>query len=305
MKDFIDKTKETFKTSKWLAISDGLILAVILVIAGIFYFQFSTINLLKKEVFSSTELLSNRIENLEIALNTSTLTSQELAQRIADQQNQSSQIQENIDDISGTVGTLQKLSQTDKELLQKYSKVYFLSDNYVPMSLQDIDSKYLYDDTKTLQFHTQALVFLNRMLTRASRANVDLKIVSAYRSFGTQSTLKSSYLVSYGSGANQFSADQGYSEHQLGTAIDITIVGLISPLSVGFDGTPGFVWLEDNAYKYGFVLSYPKDNNFYVYEPWHWRFVGVELATKLHDDGIKFFDMEQREIDKYLVNIFD
>ena len=256
-------------------------------------------------MLSSTELLSNRIENLEIALDTSTLTSQELAQRIADQQNQSSQIQENIDDISGTVGTLQKLSQTDKELLQKYSRVYFLSDNYVPLSLQDIDSKFLFDDTKTLQFHTQALSFLNKMLIRASRANVDFKIVSAYRSFGTQSTLKSSYLVLYGSGANQFSADQGYSEHQLGTAVDITILGLTPPLSVGFDGTPGFAWLEDNAYKYGFVPSYPKGNNFYVYEPWHWRFVGVELATKLHNDGINFSDMEQREIDKYLVNIFD
>jgi D-alanyl-D-alanine carboxypeptidase len=200
---------------------------------------------------------------------------------------------------------LEKLSKTDKELLQKYSRVYFLSDNYVPMSLENIDSRYLFDETKTLQFHTSALPFLERMLKRAGRDGVVLKIVSAYRSFGVQSSLKSGYLTTYGSGANQFSADQGYSEHQLGTTVDLTTDPVGTNLTVSFETTPAYTWLKDNAYRFGFILSYPRGNAYYQYEPWHWRFVGVELATELYDDEMNFSDLEQREIDTYLVKIFD
>jgi D-alanyl-D-alanine carboxypeptidase len=60
-----------------------------------------------------------------------------------------------------------------------------------------------------------------------------------------------------------------------------------------------------NAYKYGFTLSYPKGNTSYVFEPWHWRFVGVKLATDLHNQGKNFYDLDQRSIDAYLVNFFD
>jgi D-alanyl-D-alanine carboxypeptidase len=111
--------------------------------------------------------------------------------------------------------------------------------------------------------------------------------------------------VTYGSGANQFSADQGYSEHQLGTTVDLTTEGVKIPLTTNFEDTPSYKWLSENAYRYGFTLSYPKNNLYYEYEPWHWRFVGVELATKLYNEKIYFSDMEQRIIDTFLVNIFD
>ena len=73
----------------------------------------------------------------------------------------------------------------------------------------------------------------------------------------------------------------------------------------GFDNTQAYQWLLDNAYKFGFELSYPKGNNYYVYEPWHWRFVGVKLATLLHDNKLNFYDVDQRQIDAFLINIFD
>jgi hypothetical protein len=53
------------------------------------------------------------------------------------------------------------------------------------------------------------------------------------------------------------------------------------------------------------VLSYPKNNKYYIYEPWHWRYVGVSLATWLHDNGKYLYDVDQREIDEYLLTIFD
>src|SRR5690606_18737682 len=108
----------------------------------------------------------------------------------------------------------------------------------------------------------------------------------------------------YGSGANAFSADQGFSEHQLGTTVDFTTTGLGGGLQ-GFGNTPAYQWLVQNAYKYGFVLSYPEDNAYYVFEPWHWRYVGEDLAEDLHDDDQHFYDLPQREIDQYLLHIFD
>jgi D-alanyl-D-alanine carboxypeptidase len=130
-------------------------------------------------------------------------------------------------------------------------------------------------------------------------------VVSAYRSFGEQSSLKASYKRTYGAGtANSFSADQGYSEHQLGTTIDFTTT-ILGANFAGFDKSDAYEWLLDNAYKYGFIISYPKTNAYYTYEPWHWRFVGVELATKLHDDNQHFYDLDQRAINGYLVNLFD
>nr|MBP9757535.1 M15 family metallopeptidase [Candidatus Paceibacterota bacterium] len=128
---------------------------------------------------------------------------------------------------------------------------------------------------------------------------------SAYRSFDTQETLKEGYKVRYGAGtANSFSADQGYSEHQLGTTLDFTMPELGTGL-VGFDKTPGFPWLKDHAHEYGFILSYPKGNGHFVFEPWHWRYVGVELASRLHQEGKSFYDLDQRLIDTYLISFND
>ena len=284
---------------------NGVALITISILGYFIYSLSKNISIVENNMSSSTEILSQKISQLEAALATTSLTGQELAQRLLEQQNQSNSFQSTISNIAGTVNSLEKLSKTDKELLQKYSKVYFLSDNYVPMSLTDIDQKYIFDKLKTMQLHTSVLPFLTKMVDQAGYSGVSLKIVSAYRSFGTQSALKNDYLITYGSGANKFSADQGYSEHQLGTTVDLTSEGTKTPLEETFKNSKEYEWLTDNAYKYGFILSYPENNLYYEYEPWHWRFVGVGLATQLHNTNTNFSNMEQREIDKYLVFIFD
>ncbi|MCH8871748.1 M15 family metallopeptidase, partial [candidate division KSB1 bacterium] len=154
------------------------------------------------------------------------------------------------------------------------------------------------------QISSKVWSHLENLIDDAAGGGVTLWIVSAYRSFGTQSSLKAAYRISYGSGANAFSADQGYSEHQLGTTIDFTTRNLGGGLS-GFNDTEAYQWLLDNAYRYGFVLSYPEGNAYYIFEPWHWRFVGTELAHQLNRDTTNFYDAPQREIDEYLLNIFD
>ena len=205
--------------------------------------------------------------------------------------------------ITNTVDDLEKLSKTDPELLQKYSKVFFLNEHYTPPILKDIDENYLYDE-KELEIHKSVHKFLEDLLEEADDDGLDLLVKSSFRSFGTHTTLKNEYLITYGAGANSFSADQGYSEHQLGTTVDFT-TSTTGSLTTSFELTEEFTWLEENAYKYGFILSYPKGNAYYQYEPWHWRFVGKDLARKLHRNDEYFYDMDQRDINEYLLEIFD
>ena len=188
--------------------------------------------------------------------------------------------------------------------MQKYSKVYFLNEHYIPEKIVPITKKYLYNEEASKSIHAQVAPYLDKMIDDALNDGVKIWIVSAYRSFGEQAGLKGAYTSTYGTGANTFSADQGYSEHQLGTALDFTTEGIGGGLT-GFDKTPAYAWLQKNAHKYGFTLSYPKGNKYYVFEPWHWRFVGKGLAGDLYSNQAFFYDWDQRKIDTYLISIFD
>lgn len=226
-----------------------------------------------------------------------------ILRNLASEQARNNAIQDQVNGLQGSVAVIQKVNATDRELLQKYSKVYFLNENYAPAALSPVSPEYTLPG-KELEVHAQVAPFLHALLRAAQSQNVDLIVLSAYRSFSTQASLKSAYTVRYGAGANAFSADQGYSEHQLGTAIDFTTSANGSTLSA-FEAAPAFAWLLNHAHLYGFVLSYPKDNQHYIYEPWHWRFVGVELATKLHDEGRSFYNLDQRLLDSYRISLFD
>ncbi len=227
-----------------------------------------------------------------------------LAGELRREQQKNGKFESQLKDLSGTVGTLEKLAKTDPELLAKYSKVYFLNENYVPSRLTVIDAAYAFQEGRAYEIHADVDPFLEDLLDDAKEDGLDLKVASSYRSFANQASLKSGYTVKYGSGANSFSADQGYSEHQLGTAVDFTTT-TVGGTFAGFDKTEEYEWLTKNAWKYGFVLSYPKGNTYYQYEPWHWRFVGRDLAERLHDDDAWFYDLDQRTIDEYLAELFD
>lgn len=260
---------------------------------------------------STTELLlaerehaSSTIHELSERLS---LTAEELSdieRALRREKNRNEDFADQIEELAGTIGVLDKLSKTDEELLQKYSRTYFLNENFVPLKLSLIDKKYLLYPDREAYFHGDALTHLEDMLDDAKKAGHDLRIASAFRSFDEQREVKTSHSIVYGSGANAFSADQGYSEHQLGTTVDIATPNNPS-LTQSFANTDAYAWLTKNAHKYGFILSYPPGNQFYIYEPWHWRFVGRSLASDLYEDGRSFYDLDQRELDTYLVKIFD
>ncbi|MDO8430680.1 MAG: M15 family metallopeptidase [Candidatus Taylorbacteria bacterium] len=292
--------------------TNAIIIVLIILITAISAITWSGYNRLSV-LSNRLDLLDNKLASTTAELSDSFAKNQMILSDALNQQRQNvgnieqklGTYQKEVGSFSSTVTTLQKLSKTDPQLLSKYSKIFFLSENYAPARLTEIPNKYKYSDSKILKIHAQVWTYLQKMIDESAKTNIQIYVDSAYRSFTEQWALKGQYKVIYGAGsANQFSADQGYSEHQLGTTVDLITSGLEGQLE-GFEKTKAYDWLINNAYKYGFILSYPKDNKFYVFEPWHWRFVGVKLATDLHTQGKNFYDLDQRDIDEYLVSIFD
>jgi len=128
---------------------------------------------------------------------------------------------------------------------------------------------------------------LKAMAKDARAHGTPLGNVSSYRSYKTQVALFNGYVEDYGfKKAITFSARPGHSEHQLGLVIDFAAAGSTDFVS-GTDPTGR--WLARNAWKYGWLLSYPNGKRAvvcYRYEPWHYRYVGRELAKKIHDSGL-------------------
>lgn len=133
---------------------------------------------------------------------------------------------------------------------------------------------------------------LETMVNAAAAQGIHLNLQSGYRSYSFQVSLYNAYVRQQGqAAADTQSARPGYSEHQTGLAADLG--GTTSPacnVAQCFDQTIEGKWLAANAYKYGFIIRYPADKEGvtgYEYEPWHVRYVGVDLATEMHKQGIE------------------
>lgn len=287
-----------------------LIELVLLVAAIVGYSEFRRYELINSfektqgEFASTTTILNDRVSELYNLLTQLSNQSSVLSEAVQKELEKNAAFDEKLGKVNDTVGTLDQLSKSDPKLLEKYSKVYFLNENYVPAELATVPQEYVYNKNATYQVHYRIWPFLEKMIKAAASEGKTLQIISAYRSFGTQSALKNTYNVTYGAGtSNKFSADQGYSEHQLGTTLDFTTPATGENFNA-FDTTAEYTWLLNNAHRFGFVLSYPKGNKYYVSEPWHWRFVGIDLATRLRAEGKNFYDLDQRDINNYLLLIF-
>lgn len=117
--------------------------------------------------------------------------------------------------------------------------------------------------------------------------NIGIYLESSYRSYWYQATIYNNYVAMDGYYADRYSAKPGNSEHQTGRAYDVSSYG--EGLYQSFENTATFSWLRDNAASYGFILRYPHDKEHvtgYMYEPWHYTYVGVPLAQQIKDSGL-------------------
>lgn len=180
------------------------------------------------------------------------------------------------------------------DLLFPINSTYYITRNFQVAKLETVDGDYKMD--------YRAAPHCKEMLAAMRKElNSDISAFSTYRSYSYQEgnfQRKVNKLISKGysktdayNTAATIVAIPGTSEHQLGLAIDVYLWSLYKrdgELNESFEGTKEYKWLQEHAWEYGFILSYPKDkikDTGIIYEPWHYRYVGVENAKTIRDSG--------------------
>ena len=189
----------------------------------------------------------------------------------------------------------QRVPQDD--LLTIVTQQYSLSRDYAPGDLVSLNDLLPFAVTKGYpnQLRQVAAEPLAAMIAEMQAAGLQPQLISGYRSYAQQEIAYRKWQEKEPERAAILSARPGHSEHQLGTAVDFgspelpDIVGVPDiEFHTYFYQTSEGVWLGENAHRFGFTLSYPRDGSDitgFFYEPWHFRYVGVELATALHESG--------------------
>jgi len=167
------------------------------------------------------------------------------------------------------------------------NKTYPLPADYVPdgypVPMQDKV------ENRMLPEAQEKLVEMQKAFLEENPTAKGFKIQSGYRSYMTQNRLYTNYVSKYGQEyADTYSARPGHSEHQLGLAADLNVVGT-STLYESIKNTTEGKWLAANSWKYGFILRYPEGKTpvtGYIFEPWHFRYVGLEAAAAVYESGL-------------------
>ena len=124
------------------------------------------------------------------------------------------------------------------------------------------------------------------MFDKAREDGINLNVISGYRTSEKQNTLFNNSVKKNGiEHALMYSAKMGHSEHQLGLAIDINTT------QESFKNTNEYKWLKNNSYKYGFIERYKENKENitgFAYEPWHYRYIGIDNATKVFTENITY-----------------
>ncbi len=177
----------------------------------------------------------------------------------------------------------------DKGILTIVNKYNYISKDYIPSNLIEINGLYINKEA-----YDNYLLMKNDM----KKEGLHIRIISAYRSYDYQESLYEKYLQKEDQKiVDTYSARAGYSEHHTGLAIDIDNE---KQSYNKFYMTKEFIWMNNNAHKYGFILRYPKDKEKitgYSYEPWHYRYVGKEIAEYIKKHNSTFEEYYYEFID--------
>ena len=180
-----------------------------------------------------------------------------------------------------------KKTDISKGITMLTNKFYYLDSSYNEENMVKVSKQYSYGENQMLTSDTFD-AFLS-MFNAAKKDNITLIINSSFRNYEDQEEIYDYYKRVKGvEEANKIAAKPGHSEHQTGLAVDIQTYGSRADT---FDQSDAFKWLSENAYKYGFILRYPKDKKYitgYEYESWHYRYVGAEVAKYIHENNITF-----------------
>ena len=170
------------------------------------------------------------------------------------------------------------------------NKYYLLDSEYAPDDLVNVSQTYSWGELGSQKVREVAYNAFLDMWNAANEEGYYLMINSSYRSYADQEAVYNNYKSSSGERyADSIAARPGASEHQTGLAIDI--FSKTNTNRQTFADSPEAEWLKNNSYKYGFILRFPEDKvdiTGYSYEAWHFRYVGVDIATYIYENDITF-----------------
>jgi D-alanyl-D-alanine carboxypeptidase len=172
------------------------------------------------------------------------------------------------------------------------NKFWSLPEGYRPGDLIKPNVPFSFGDENSdrSKLRTEAAESLEVMFQVAKGEGIELYARSGFRSYETQAAIFKNEVAAFGyERAVLYVALPGTSEHQTGLAMDITAKSVGLELEEKFEGTAEGKWLAENAHHYGFILRYPKGKTTitgYAFEPWHFRYVGVEIAGEIYEKGI-------------------
>lgn len=169
-------------------------------------------------------------------------------------------------------------------------RTHALPPYYAPQDLVSLQAAGVPTLGGDMLLRREAARHLERLVAAATADGVELVVASAYRSYADQQASHAKWASYYGDAdAGGMSADPGHSQHQLGTAVDFTNAEANYEIWQGFGQTRASDWLIENAPRYGFVLAYPlgrEDVTGYQWEPWHYRYIGLQNARRLQQSGL-------------------
>lgn len=159
--------------------------------------------------------------------------------------------------------------------------------DFAPSDLRAAAIPYVYEPV----LRDAAATAAEQLVAAASAEGIALTAQSSYRSYASQERVYAGWVARLGQAAADLtSARPGHSEHQTGLSIDFSAVPANCTLDQCFAATPQGQWLAANAWRFGFHLRYPEGATpvtGYEFEPWHYRYVGPELAAELQETGIR------------------
>ncbi|MBR5684602.1 MAG: M15 family metallopeptidase [Muribaculaceae bacterium] len=167
---------------------------------------------------------------------------------------------------------------TSKGILMLINRSHYLNEHYKDSTMVDFEKHYAFG--KNMAVKTVVEAFYKMRKDCIQQTNAHLMVSSSYRSYSEQQDTHKQYKKS-------LVAQAGYSEHQTGLSLDI--VSLEHLEKWAFGKSEEGIWVRENCHLYGFILRYPEGKAHitgYDYEPWHLRYVGVEAAKRIHDEGI-------------------
>lgn len=176
-----------------------------------------------------------------------------------------------------------------------------LDSNYQPDDLVIPNVKFPFEgnDPKK-QMRADAAFALENLINGAKEDGHDIVAVSGFRSYNRQKAIYEANVKRMGEdAANKVSAKPGQSEHQTGLAMDVSSKSIGYILEESFGEVPEGIWLSEHAHEYGFIIRYQKDKTDitgYSYEPWHIRYVGIELATYLYENNLTLEEFYEGKI---------